>query len=130
MALKTGQLASKIVLRDPRNIEPFVLRKQAPGSRNAQGEYIPGASTDQSLEGSIQPLDGRSREDLPEAERLKDAICLLYETENHDEIRPLRIGADQTDSDLIIWQNQSWAVRVVYDMATFGHLEIYATKID
>lgn len=130
MPLKTGQLAAKIVLRDPRNIEPFVLRKQDPGDRDSTGVYVPGDDTDFNLEGSVQPLDGRSRDNLPEAERLKDAICILFETTDHDQIQPLRIGVDQTDSDLIIWNGQSWAVRVVYDMATYGHLEIYATRID
>lgn len=131
MAYKTGQLAAKVVLNDPRNIEIFALKKQAPGDRNDSGVYVPGAiTTFPNLLGSIQPLDGKSREELPEGERLFDAICILHATTDHDAISPLRIGTVQTESDTIVYNGLNWAVRVVHDMATFGHLEIYATRLE
>lgn len=131
MVIRTGQLAAAAVLRDPANIEPFVLKKQAPGDRDDNGVYVPGAETIfPDLRGSIQPLDGKSREALPEGERLFDAICILFETLNHDAISPLRIGTVQTESDVIIYNGLNWAVRVVHDMASFGHLEIYATRLE
>lgn len=131
MAYKIGQNAAASVLRNPAFIESFTLKKQAPGDRNTDGIYIPGSETIFSdLEGSIQPLDGKSRNELPEGERLFDAICILFETLNHDAISPLRIGAVQTESDIIVYNGLNWAVRVVHDMATFGHLEIYATRLE
>lgn len=131
MVIRTGQLAAKAVLRDPQNIDTFSLKKQAPGDRDSTGVYVPGAETiTPDLNGSIQPLDGKSRNELPEAERLMDAICILYETLDHDAISPLRIGTVQTESDIIIWNGLNWAVRVVYDMALYGHLEIYATRLE
>ena len=129
MALKTGQLAAKVVLRNQRNIEPFTLTKQAVGARVAV-IYVPGAETAYPLEGSIQPLDGKSRNELPEAERLMDAICVLFETTDHDAIAPLRIGTVQTESDKITYNSLSWAVRVVHDMAAYGHVEVYATRLE
>ena len=77
MTYKTGQLASKAVLTSPDNIEPFVLKKQATGDRDTTGVYVPGAVSNFDLEGSVQPLDGKSREELPEAERLMDSLCFL-----------------------------------------------------
>ncbi len=131
MAFKIGQNAAISVLKNPAFIESFDLKKQAPGDRDDDGVYVPGTETIfADLEGSIQPLDGKSREELPEGERLFDAICVLYETLDHDAISPLRIGTVQTDSDIIVYNSLNWAVRVVHDMATFGHLEIYATRLE
>ena len=129
--MKTGMLAAQAVLTDQANIEPFVLTKQAPGIRDLTGVYVPGAETVfPDLEGSIQPLDGKSREQLPEAERLLDAICILFGTTDHDAISPLRIGTAQTESDIITYNGLDWAVRVAHDMATYGHLEIFATRLE
>lgn len=131
MVFKTGQLAAAAVLRDPANIESFTLKKQAPGDRNDDGVYVPGVETSfPDLHGSVQPLDGKSREELPEGERLFDAICILFETLDHDAISPLRIGSVQTESDIIVYNGLNWAVRVVHDMASYGHLEIYATRLE
>lgn len=129
--MKTGMLAAKAVLTDPANIEPFVLTKQAPGNRDSTGVFVPGGETVfPDLEGSVQPLDGKSRAQLPEAERLLDAICILFWTTDHDAISPLRIGTEQTDSDLITWNGLTWAVRVVHDLATYGHIEVFATRLE
>jgi len=131
MTYKTGQLAAMAVLRNPKNIESFTLKKQAAGDRNADGIYVPGSETTiQNLIGSIQPLDGKSREELPEGERLFDAICILFETTDHNAISPLRVGTVQTESDIIVYDGLNWAVRVVNDMATYGHLEIFATRLE
>lgn len=131
MVYKTGQLAAAAFLGDPSNTESFDLIKQAPGDRDSTGEYDSGAETEfPDLVGSIQPLDGKSREELQEGERLFDAICILYETTDHDAIAPLRVGTTQTDSDIIVYNGLNWAVRVVHDMATYGHLEIYATRLE
>ena len=130
MVYKTGQMAAKAVLLDPANIESFTLKKQVPGSRE-KGIYVPGAETIfPDLQGSIQPLDGKSREELPEGERLFDAICILFETLDHDAISPLRIGSVQTDSDIIVYNGLNWAVSIVHDMASYGHLEIFATRLE
>jgi len=130
MVYKTGQMAAKIVLGNPRNTESFSLSKQSEGGRDDTGVYVPGVVTTLNLQGSIQPLTGKSREELPEGERLFDAICILYPTLDHDAISPLRVGSVQTESDIIIYNNLNWAVRVAHDMATFGHIEIYATRLE
>jgi len=130
MVYKTGQMAAKIVLGNPRNTESFSLSKQSEGGRDDTGVYVPGVVTTLNLQGSIQPLTGKSREELPEGERLFDAICILYPTLDHDAISPLRVGSVQTESDTIIYNGLNWAVRVAHDMATFGYLEIYATRLE
>ena len=128
--LKTGQLASESFLTNPRNIMEFYLIKQSAGSRNDEGVFVPGSPPPVKKTGSVQPLDGKSRANLPEAERLMDAICVLYLTIDHDAISPLRIGTLQTDSDIIRYRGIKYAVRVVHDMADFGHLEVHATRLE
>lgn len=129
--MKTGMLAAKAVLQDPANTELFTLTKQNPGDRDDDGIYVPGEDACfPDLSGSIQPLDGKSRLQLPEGERLFDAICILFCTTDHDAIGPLRIGETQTESDIITWNNLKWAVRVVHDMASYGHIEVFATRLE
>jgi hypothetical protein len=132
MAYKIGQNASKAVLRNQASIEQFTLIKQNPGIR-VKGIYTPGSDNTFPNEfGSIQPLDGKSRSELPEGERLLDAKCILFETSDYNAISPLRIGTKQTDSDIIIpaISGIRYAVRVVYNMSTYGHLEVYATRLE
>lgn len=131
MVYKIGQQAAKSVLRNPAFITSFTLTKQAAGDYDDNHAYVPGAETvTPDLEGNIQPLDGKQRLELPEGERLMDAICLLYETTDSDFIASLRIGNEQTDSDIITYNALQWAVRVVHDMSDFGHVEVYATRLE
>lgn len=128
--MRTGQLAAQSFLRNPRNIEDFTLKKQASGSRDETGVFDPGAESILSLTGSVQPLDGKSRLELPEGERLLDSICVLLLTNDSDLVSPIRTGTQQTDSDIIVYNGFDWAVRVVHNMADYGHLEIYATRLE
>ncbi|MCK5617397.1 hypothetical protein KAR91_86845, partial [Candidatus Pacearchaeota archaeon] len=61
-----------------------------------------------------------------------DAISILFETTDFDAISPIRIGKNQTDSDIVIPNvtGISYAVRVSHDMSTYGHLEIFATRLE
>lgn len=132
MVYKIGQNASKAVLNNPASIEQFTLIKQDAGSR-VKGIYTPGSDNTFPDEfGSIQPLDGESRQELQEGERKLDAICILFETSDYDAMAPLRIGTVQTDSDIIIplISGLQYAVRVVHNMSTYGHLEVYATRLE
>ena len=130
MTHKTGSLAAKAVLTDPGNIEPFVLIRQDAGDRDDDGIFDPGFDNDDELLGSVQPLDGKSRAQLPEGERLLDAILVLIKTTDHDLVAPLRIGLLQTDSDFIVWNDLKWAVRVVRDFASYGHIKVFATRLE
>lgn len=131
MPIPTGAMSAMTFLRNPRNIQTFTLIRQEPGSRNSEGVYVPGLDIiDPDATGSVQPLDGQQRLELPEAERLMDGKCVLYLTDDFDSIRPLRIGTSQTDSDKIEYKGIQYAVRVVYDMSDYGHLEIYATRLE
>lgn len=130
MTHKTGSLAAQAVLTDPANIELFVLIRQDSGDRDNTGVYDPGFGNNEELLGSVQQLDGKSRAQLPEGERLLDAIIILHKTTDHDLVAPLRIGELQTDSDTIVWNNLNWAVRAVNDFASYGHMDIIATRIE
>lgn len=132
MTFRIGQNSAKAVLRNPAFIEQFTLTKQAPGDRDSTGVYIPGAETITDESGNIQPLNGKQRQELLEGERSMDAICILFETGNYDAISPLRIGTAQTDSDIVtpLATGINYAVRVVHDMSSYGHLEIFATRLE
>ena len=132
MTYKTGQNAAATVLRNPANIVPFTLKKQTTSTR-VKGIWQQGTPVIiPDLLGSIQDLDGKQRLELPEAERKHVAICVLYETTDHDAVSPLKIGTNQADSDIIVpdYDGLEYAVRVVHDFATYGHLEIYATRLE
>ncbi len=131
MAMPTGAMSAMAFLRNQRNIQTFTLIRQEAGSRDSEGKYVPGNDIiDPDASGSVQPLDGQQRLELPEAERLFDGKCILYLTDDFDSIRPLRIGTSQTDSDIVEYKGIQYAVRVVHDMSDYGHLEIYATRLE
>jgi len=126
--MRIGRKSSKILNKKNKSRE-FDLLKEDPGAR-VDGIYIPGAAIRTTLIGSIQPATDSQRLMLPEGERLDEAIAIYYETLNKDDIRPLRVGSDQTDSDKIDVDSLIWAVRAVKDYHDFGHLEIIATRLE
>ena len=51
----------------------ITLRRRAAGSRNTYGEWEPGAAADSTILASVQPVDGKTLERLPEGRRQMDA---------------------------------------------------------
>lgn len=84
---------------------PFTRRRFAVGSRGTDGRYTPGASTDTTLFGSIQP-DGKTQTTDRWGERSSSAWrCLTTGS-----LRPVDQAA-QTLADRVIWNGVTYEVR-------------------
>ena len=110
----------------------FVLVQYLSGSRNADtGRWEKGLATrTPSCTGNIQPATTTERLQLPEAERLSEAIMIYFITMEKDDIRSLRIGLQQSPPDIIEYDGLQWAVRSVKDWHTSGHLEVLCTRLE
>ena len=127
--MRIGRRSSKLLTTN-RHARAFVLIKQAVGSRDEKGRWVAGAETQTNLKGSIQPAGQSQRLQLPEAERLDEAISVFFQTTDRDIIRPLRVGTKQTDSDTIQVDGLNWAVRAVDDWHDHGHITAICTRLE
>ena len=91
--------------------EPITRRRFASGARGADGRYTPGASTDTTILASVQPLEGRDREILPEGERQTDGIKVYTESD----VRTVNQhgGAGGNTPDRLIFDGLVYEVRNV-----------------
>lgn len=86
---------------------PITRRRYAAGAHSG-GTYTPGASTDSTIQASVQPARYGSLLRLPEGMRTRGAVDIWSESE-------LRAG-DETDGTLpdeITWQGKQWQVEMV-----------------
>lgn len=60
--------------------EPITLIRATPGTRNALGVFVPGATASSTIKASVQPLDQDEVASLPEGERRKDWLKLYTRT--------------------------------------------------
>jgi len=60
--------------------EPITLRTFAASNDYTGGVYAPGAPTDTIISGSVQPLEGKDRQLLPEGERHRDGKKVYTKT--------------------------------------------------
>ena len=128
--MRIGRRSSRLLTTN-RHARTFVLIKQAVGSRDENGRWVAGVETSYpDLKGSIQPVDKSQRLQLPEAERLDEAISVFFKTTDRDAIRPLRVGSVQTDSDIIQADGLNWAVRAVDDWHDHGHITAICTRLE
>ncbi len=109
--------------------QPFIIRRSALGQRNEYGEFF----TDEPdveipVIGSVQPLSGRDRLNLPEAERVTEGIVAYIK--NDINVESLRVGIDQTDGDTIIYKGIRYLIRSVKDWNVHGHYKIIATRVE
>ena len=119
------------LLTSSRYAVPFVLVQYLSGSRNADtGRWENGVETRTNYTGNIQPPTPTERLQLPEAERLSEAIMIYFITMEKDDIRSLRIGLQQSPPDVIEYDGLQWAVRSVTDWHTSGHLEVLCTRLE
>jgi hypothetical protein len=128
---EVGRRSSRMLTRK-RNIDPFVLWQDSGGTRNGArpGIYVPGTLVDTELEGSIQPLTDKQRENLPEGERLAAGHSIFFRTTDGNAIRPLKVGSAPADSDYVIIKSGKYWVRAVSDWALNNHIVALVTRDD
>ena len=129
MSSRIGRLSARI-LNGSRLGRSFQVRQYPTGSRNEFGDWISGEPVITDMVGSIQPATEKQKLQLPEAERISEAIIVYVATLNADTISPLKVGTTQSQSDIIIIDGLEWSVRAVKNFSDFGHLEIIATRIE
>lgn len=109
--------------------QPFIIRRSATGYRNQYGEFVEdGFEQDMNVIGSIQPLSGRDRLNLPEAQRVAEGIIAYVK--NSVDVKSLRVGTDQSDGDRIIFNGIHYLIRSIKDWNVHGHYKIVATRVE
>jgi len=129
MSQRIGRRSSRIIEKT-RFSRSFTLVQEAAGSRSSAGIWVPGATTETTLTGSIQPTTDRERLQLPEGERSSESITVYFKTTDKDAIRPLKVGSSPVDSDIIEVDSLQYAVRAVTGWFDFGHLNAICVKLE
>lgn len=112
----------------------LVLVREAPGTRNEFGEYVPGATTNTTLSAVVQPIGlqggGTVRNILPEGATLSDYRWIDILVDDDQDVRPLRVGTNQTGSDVFQYDGFSWEIfdENVWDKN--GHVEAVIVRKD
>ena len=97
--------------------EPATLIRQEPGTDNEYGEWVPGQETRTDITVVSAPPDAaRMREMLPEGTRLTESRTFWIAGV---EVKPVRIGADATEGDVIEHQGTCYRVQHVEEWPGF-----------
>ena len=75
------------------------------GTRNEFGEYVPGSTVEKSILVAIMPITNE-RDVLEAGVRHKDTIKFF----SNEEIKAVKVGANQSEGDTIVWQNIRYKV--------------------
>ena len=107
---------------------PVTLRRYAVGSRGDDGRWTPGATTDTTIQASVQPLTERQLASLPEGERQTDQRRVYTET-------ALIVGRQgaETQGDRLSWDSgASWYEVRQADTwyAVLPHTEARVARLD
>jgi hypothetical protein len=96
------------------------------GSRDAFGEFVPGAVTvDSTVLASVQPLNGKEAANLPEGERSKDWRKMYTRTE----LTPVD-QATGTAGDRVIFEGVTYEVRRVgHERFVIAHFKVLLRKV-
>lgn len=109
--------------------QPFIIRRSAYGHRNEYGEFVEdNPDEDINVIGSIQPLSGRDRLNLPEAQRVAEGIVAYIK--NDINVEALRVGVNQSDGDTVIFEGIRYLIRSIKNWNGHGHYKIVATRLE
>ena len=91
------------------------------------GVWVDGVSEEVTILANVQPTKGSELMALPESDRSRD-IIKIYTTE---EILGVQEGDGKTSPDLIIWQGNTYEVKIVYvqRMGVLDHTKALAARI-
>ena len=104
--------------------EPAVLITQAPGHR-VQGNMVAGASTRTPVQLVTAPASaGQVRRVQPEGARIEDWRMFWLDPIT----KPLRVGPNQTDSDVIEYRDIRYRLRSVRDYSPDG-IEVVGVRV-
>ena len=114
--------------------EDCEIVRQAAGSRNEYGEFVPGATTTEPVRMAVEPATagplsgGENRDMQPSGARLRD-VKRFFLPSNGD-VAPIRVGTSQTEADVIRYAGTDYSVVRVDSYEAFGHIEILGMRPD
>lgn len=109
--------------------EDCEIVRQAAGSRNEYGEFVPGATTTEPVRMAVEPVTGGENRDMqPSGARLRD-VKRFFLPSNGD-VAPIRVGTSQTEADVIRYAGTDYTVLRVDSYEAFGHIEIVGMRPD
>lgn len=109
--------------------EDCEIVRQAAGSRNEYGEFVPGATTTEPVRMAVEPVTGGENRDMqPSGARLRD-VKRFFLPSNGD-VAPIRVGTSQTEADVIRYAGTEYSVVRVDSYEAFGHIEIVGMRPD
>lgn len=108
--------------------ESITRRRFAPGSRGSDGRWVEGASTDATIAASVQPLEGRDREILPEGDRQKDGIK-VYTTSDLEPVNQ-HTAPEGASGDHVLVDGIAYEVRnVARQRSIIPHYRAFAVRL-
>ena len=110
--------------------EDMILIQAAESDYDDNGRWIEVPGTEISIRGNMQPATPDQRKVLPEGDRIEEAHMVYFKTDNRNQVRPVRVGTNSTDADVIIANGLRYIVRDVSDWSTHGHIEALVTRED
>lgn len=114
--------------------EDCEIVRQAAGSRNEYGEFVPGAATTEPVRMAVEPAasgllyGGEDRDMQKSGSRLRDMKRFFLPT--NGDVAPIRVGTDQTEADVIRYAGTDYTVLRVDAYDAFGHIEILGIRPD
>ena len=116
--------------RLPTNIRfrtTFLLVKRDAGSY-IDGIYQGGTEEITTQTGNIQIANQDERLNLPEGERLNEAITVYVKTQDKSLIRPVRQGVNNSRGDIIRFNSLDYEVYFVDNFSINGHIKAIAMR--
>ena len=130
---RKARQSARRLLRGEYGEDCFVIR-QAAGSRNEHGEFVPGAATTEPVRMAVEPASGgflgggEYRDMQASGARLRDMKRFFLPT--NGDVAPIRVGTDQTEADIIRYAGTDYTVLRVDAYDAFGHIEILGIRPD
>lgn len=102
------------------------LVSRAAGSRGADGRYVPGSESTQTICATVNPITGEQLYVMPEGERTGHNIKIITNA-------PVAMTTDYTQliGDYIIWEGHRYEIRECRKyLKIIPHVEIRARRVD
>ena len=114
-------LRSSQLITNPRFLKTVTLIKQQ-GGQYVDGLYVEGLEETTIQQAHWQPIDEDERLNLPETERLREALKIWVATTDKQLLRPMRQGVDNTRGDIIRIDTLDYEVLSVDNFSSNYHI--------